>query len=138
MGAGAAVSMLCCWAVSIGCSGCTVVGYGVGRVFDRPGFEEMPNASVRDLKRGWTVRVETSSGAREGVVRGLLTDGPTDVLLLELPELAELDSVRASEVQRIDRGGRLGNPTAIGTFVGVAIDAYMLMDLSRGLDELGN
>ncbi|MEZ4651010.1 MAG: hypothetical protein R3E97_19935 [Candidatus Eisenbacteria bacterium] len=103
---------------------------------DRPGFEQLPNATVRDLEPGWTVRVRTAHGIREGVVHGLLSDGPTDVLLLGQPALARLDSIPASEIQYIERGGRLGNPTAIGTLLGVAVDAYLLIRLTEGLDGL--
>ncbi|MEZ4650994.1 MAG: hypothetical protein R3E97_19855 [Candidatus Eisenbacteria bacterium] len=116
-------------------SACTVIGYNMGKDLDARGYEWMPGATVRDLEPGWSVRVSTADSTYAGTVLARDVAQSGDFVVLQPHEGAEADTILGAEVQKLERGGQLGNPTAIGTMVGAALDALALVWIERKIDD---
>lgn len=116
-------------------AGCTVIGYQIGKDRDSRGYEPLHHATLREVKEGWDVRLTTEDEQFEGTVTNLLFTNETVRVVLQGPEGLAADTLDQEQIVTIERADQLGNPTAIGTMIGICADIVALWWIERKIHD---
>lgn len=125
-------------------SGCTLVGYGVGRVADSYRVKEVARPWDTDIREGDAVRIQLLSGERlSGRVVSFGNVGIDSTLVLRTAfrngsfANSKNDTLAYRHIVRVQRPGGMGNLTALGIFAGLIVDGYVIHRTVEGLTAIG-
>ncbi|MCA9729873.1 MAG: hypothetical protein R3E12_13505 [Candidatus Eisenbacteria bacterium] len=125
-------------------SGCTLVGYGVGRVVDAYRVTEVARPWHTAVREGDSVRIQLLSGERlSGRVVSFGSVGVDSALVLRTAfrngsfDNSKNDTLAYRHIVRVQRPGGMGNYTALGIFAGLIVDGYVIYAALESLEAIG-